>query len=112
MRRKQEAGPGRSSCGPASSPLFTGVRGIGILRTSPFGDSPKFAIAPVHDRKGALAPHTSPLDATQGIVYMGDTSSKEHCVGLRTYVWCVRSKVCASVRCEKGKPVVRRGRKA
>src|SRR5215208_2385040 len=27
------------------SPLFTGVRGIGILRTSPFGDSPKFAVA-------------------------------------------------------------------
>src|SRR5215213_5113438 len=24
--------------------LFTGVRGIGILRTSPFGDSPKFSI--------------------------------------------------------------------
>src|SRR5215218_10274160 len=23
------------------TPLFTGVRGIGILRTSPFGDSPK-----------------------------------------------------------------------
>jgi hypothetical protein len=22
--------------------LFTGVRGIGILRSSPFGDSPKF----------------------------------------------------------------------
>jgi hypothetical protein len=27
----------------ASSPLFTGVRGIGILRSSPFGDSRKFA---------------------------------------------------------------------
>src|SRR5215208_3736723 len=27
MRRKQEAGPGRSSSGPASSPLFTGMRG-------------------------------------------------------------------------------------
>src|SRR5215212_7047822 len=27
------------------SPLFTEVRGIGILRTSPFGDSPKFAVA-------------------------------------------------------------------
>src|ERR671912_1624458 len=26
------------------SSLFTGVRGIGILRTSPFGDSRKFAI--------------------------------------------------------------------
>src|SRR5215211_5185717 len=25
--------------------LFTGVRGIGILRTSPFGDSRKFAVA-------------------------------------------------------------------
>jgi hypothetical protein len=24
-------------------PLFTRVRGIGILRTSPFGDSPKFS---------------------------------------------------------------------
>jgi hypothetical protein len=34
-------------------------------------------------------------------------------VGLRTYVWYVRSKVCASVcASEKGKPVVRRGRKA
>ena len=34
-------------------------------------------------------------------------------MGLRTYVWCVRSKVCASVcASEKGKPVVRRGRKA
>src|ERR687893_1998345 len=31
MRRKQEAGPGRSSSGPASSPLFTQVRRIGIL---------------------------------------------------------------------------------
>ena len=31
MRRKQEAGPGRSSSGRASSPLFSGVRGIGIL---------------------------------------------------------------------------------
>src|SRR5215208_7145365 len=26
--------------------LFTGVRGIGILRTSPFGDSRKFRTAP------------------------------------------------------------------
>src|SRR5215208_7198841 len=34
MRRKQEAGPGRSSSGPASSPLFTGVRGIVILGSS------------------------------------------------------------------------------
>jgi hypothetical protein len=25
-------------------PLFTEVRGIGILRTSPFGDSRKFAL--------------------------------------------------------------------
>src|SRR4029453_1787672 len=28
---------------PPTSPLFTLVRGIGILRTSPFGDSRKFA---------------------------------------------------------------------
>jgi hypothetical protein len=37
MRRKQEAGPGRSSSGRASSPLFSGVRGIGILRSSDAG---------------------------------------------------------------------------
>jgi hypothetical protein len=54
-------------------------------------------IAPVPYRKGALAPHTSPPDPTQGIVYMRNPSSKEYCVGLRTYVWCVRSKACASV---------------
>ena len=28
---------------PSLLPLFTVVRGIGILGTSPFGDSPKFA---------------------------------------------------------------------
>jgi len=32
---------------PFLLPLFTGVRGIGILRTSPFGDSRKFRTAPV-----------------------------------------------------------------
>jgi hypothetical protein len=31
------------------------------------------------------------------IVYKQDTSSKEYCVGLRANIWCVRSKVCASV---------------
>jgi hypothetical protein len=30
---------------PSSFPLFTEVRGIGILRTSPFGDSPTFAFS-------------------------------------------------------------------
>src|SRR5215213_2215272 len=36
---------GAGDKGPLSptSPLFTGVRGRGILRTSPFGDSAKFA---------------------------------------------------------------------
>jgi hypothetical protein len=29
-------------------PLFTVVRGIGILRTSPFGDSPKFVRFSLH----------------------------------------------------------------
>jgi hypothetical protein len=29
-------------------PLFTGVRGIGILRTSPFGHSRKFVISKQH----------------------------------------------------------------
>src|SRR5215208_4128188 len=97
-------GPGRIP-GPSFLPLFTRVRGRGILRTSPFGHSRKFAlkefyevrIAPVHYRKGDLAPRTSPPDVTQGIVYMRNTSSKEYCVGLQTYVWCVCSKVCASV---------------
>jgi hypothetical protein len=46
MRRKQEAGPGRSSSGPASSPLFTGMRGRGILRTSRAGGSRKLPKAP------------------------------------------------------------------
>jgi hypothetical protein len=34
MRRKQVAGPGRSSSGPASSPLFTEVPRRGILGSS------------------------------------------------------------------------------
>jgi hypothetical protein len=33
-------------------PLFTGVRRIGILRTSPFGVSRKFRIAPVQASMG------------------------------------------------------------
>jgi hypothetical protein len=33
-----------------------------------------------------------------GIVPLRKPSSKGECVGLRTYVWCVRSKVCASGR--------------
>jgi hypothetical protein len=34
-----------SALGASASTLFTGVRGIGILRTSPFGDSRKFLSA-------------------------------------------------------------------
>src|SRR5688500_1967003 len=61
MRRKQEAGPGRSSSGRASSPLFTEVRGIGILRTSPLRGSRKLYgpvafFAPVQAPAGPVAP--------------------------------------------------------
>jgi hypothetical protein len=85
--------------------LFAELCGNLIRRSSHIRLSTKFAfwgfsevrIAPVHYRKGALAPRTSPPDATQGIVYMRNTSSKEYCVGLQSYVWCIRSKVCASV---------------
>jgi hypothetical protein len=42
---------------PALFPLFTEVRGIGILRTSPFGDSAKFVVTEFSEvRADTLAP--------------------------------------------------------
>ena len=40
---------------PFFLPLFTEVRGIGFLRTSPFGDSPKFACRLLHRLEEARA---------------------------------------------------------
>src|SRR5919107_546202 len=73
-------------------------------------------------RKGALDPHPSPPDPThRASSICTKRASKACCVGLGGNVWCIHSKhsgnapvakgirVCAS---EKGKPVVRRGRKA
>jgi len=59
-------------------------------------------IAPVHYRKGALAPYASPPDAKQRIVCMRNTSSKEYCMGLGLSVWCIHCKhgecACAAMR--------------
>src|SRR5215211_8919228 len=46
--------------------LFTGVRGIGILRTSPFGDSRKFALTEFYEVRYALATPSNSKDTTFG----------------------------------------------
>src|SRR5215208_5207233 len=52
---------GAGDKGPLSptSPLFTGVRGIGILGSSPFGHSRKFALKEFSEvAPGLVTPHT------------------------------------------------------
>src|SRR5215211_4791380 len=65
-------------------PLCTEVPGRGILRSS-------------HSRGGHDLDRAWRQAIRESIVYMGNTSSKEYCVGLRTYVWYVRSEACASL---------------
>src|SRR5215213_6460662 len=64
-------------------------------------------IAPVHYGKGALAPHASPPDATQGIVHMQKGASKGYCVALGFRVWCIHSKHWESA-CSQAHPRVLR----
>src|SRR5215208_6351345 len=88
-------------------PLFTQPRRRRILRSSQVRSSKKVrqefirSPSPLGNKAGMRE-----RDAKQhgGIVSLRKCSSKEYCVRLRTYVWCVRSKACASVAARRAKP--------
>src|SRR5215218_6065450 len=106
--------------------LFTQPRRIGILRTSPFGHSRKLRQEFIRNCL-PLANKAGMTETARGAIQHGRASSTCAIHPPRSIAWgCepmygevrskvgeVRSKVCASVcASEKGKPVVRRGRKA
>src|ERR671920_850168 len=80
---------GPSGPRPLLLPLFTGVRGIEILRTSPFGHSPKFAARNSHlafaDRhRVCRPPHTGRIgsEGAQRLI-VASSSSRASLCGLR-----------------------------
>src|SRR5215208_2009504 len=60
--------------------LFTGVRGIRILRTSPFGDSRKFALTEFSEVHLMRVLRSSPRKLPQ-LVYLGDAVTTVGLVG-------------------------------